>query len=922
MSDLVISSKLHPPRAASHLVVRRRLLARLHECPTRSLTLVVAPAGFGKTTIVTQWLAERTEAAPVQPTVPTTHPARVAWLSLDEGDSALDRFWRYLLAAIERAYPASCPETAQILNGDRLPAPQRLADYLSNDLADLPGHLVIVLDDYHCITSPEVHEAIMRLLTFLPDQVHLVLTSRSDPPLSVGRLRAQGQVVDLRATDLRFTPDETYELLEGTAASSPQLDTTVALLHARTEGWAVGLQLARILLRDTPDAEGLLQGLRGTHRLIADYLLDEVLSRQPIALQGLLLLLAIPERFCQELIDNLLEDALVDAEPVAIAELDRRGLFLIALDDEERWYRYHHLVRDLLAMHLARTLAAPTVAALHRRCSRWFAQRGLLVEAVHHALAAGDQTLAARIVEGSLNNVLEQDNPHTSLAALVAMLPRSLVDTRPRLLVARAFDCFFRWDFAGLPASTRHAMERLAEPDNAADVGADLDGDLALLRAIGNYWAGDFVTASAQAEAACRTIPPARATIHALAVVYYAAAVFHRGDYARAMAMLREELGRVGEAASPATGMLLLGLCVTDLLSGNLEPLAHYAQRLQADFHGHNTFYACWSHYLLGRYYYERNELNAAQSCFVEASSFPFGAQERVHFDSLMGLASIALARGDVAQADEFVRRGHVFARERASPSLRERAVSLQASIALARADRAAAVRYIHWLNPTVFSGHAFWLEQPHLTRAAVLIEQASPASLAEATHNLERYLAQAEGAHNLYLQVRAGALLALAYDAQGIATAALVQLEQTLARAAAGGFLRSMADSGAPLAALLRRLPVQGPGRAFADCVLAACSADAVAEAPGLSTPRVLAPVGPIGAARDLLTEREQEILRLLAERLTDQEIAERLIISITTVRTHTRRIYGKLDVENRRQAISRAREYGLLEPLAAPRI
>nr|WP_129677791.1 LuxR C-terminal-related transcriptional regulator [Candidatus Chloroploca sp. Khr17] len=700
----------------------------------------------------------------------------------------------------------------------------------------------------------------------------------------------------------------------GESLAAGSLDEVAALLCTRTEGWAVGLQLACLSLRAAPDALALARGISGTSRHIADFLLDEVLGHQPEALLQMLLVLALPERFCQELYTALLQEQPRGLAQTPIAEIERQGLFLVALDDEGTWYRYHHFVRDLLLFRLTETIGSEGVALLHRRCSVWFASRGLIEEAVRHALQVGDQAMAARLVEESYSALLERDEGLVRLAPLLALLPEPLIASRPRLLLACAFDCFIRWDFSAFAAMTGRVMAQLG-PTNQEHIfeGADLRGDIALLEGIARFWVGDFIRAGALIEEAYQHISAARAHTYALTVTYLGGARFHCGDGGGAITFIRGHLRWADAPTSTATAMLLVGLNYINLLSGRLDQVAHDARQLSGDDPNSNRFYWCWGQYLLGRYHYERNELEAAEICFLRASGFPYNAQERVHHDSLMGLAHIALVRGEHKRAASYGHRGRVFAEERANPGLLEATAALEAVVALAQGDWASASWHVQAIDPALYTGHALWLVQARWCWAAVQIGLATPESLAEATASLARYLAEAEVAHNVYWQIRAGGLLALAHHAQGQHEAALAALGRAVSLAAPGGHIRSLVDCGPPIAALLRQLSPGNSGGPNVVRVLAAFGEGA--QPPPERTASLEAPKAAGTATPGLLSKREQDILVLLAERLTDQEIAERLIIAITTVRTHTRRIYSKLEVTNRRQAISRAGELGLLE-------
>jgi LuxR family maltose regulon positive regulatory protein len=653
--------------------------------------------------LVSQWLAnvERRTQSAEQPDSEHTDPVlrstfyalRSARLSLDEDDSDLGRCWRYLVAAIRHAYPDSCPETVALLDSPQLPPPRYLADELANELADLPGRLILVLDDcHHIISGQTVHEALRRLIAHLPHNVQFVVTSRVDLPWSLGRLRAQGQVAELRAADLRFTEDEVRSLLGG-VVSGEQLAPAAAQLFARTEGWAVGLQLARMSLRIAPDVAPVIAGLRGTSRYIADYLLDEVLGRQPEALQRSLLILAVPERFCQDLYVSLLDDMPGGAGPAPIAELERQGLFLTALDDTRVWYRLHQLVRDLLAARLVETVGQETVAALHRRCSAWFAAHAQIDEAIRHALLAGDEELAARITERGYRALLERNDDMVKLGPLLALLPEPIVQGRPMLLLAHALNAYICWDLPAVRRLTELAQIGIEAQRSTidADTLTELCGEAALLQSFLSFVSGDGAQTLALARQAYQAVPHTRPFLHALAVRFHAVALQMSGDYEGGYQLIVHHRGQHVHQGSKARASLVTSCCLLDYLDANLERLAGDVQLLIGESTWSRTYHLAFGHYIRGRLHYERNELEQARQAFTQASSVPLSAVPLMHHDCLAGLAYIALAQGEREQADAYARLARAYAGERPSQTLTEANSSLEAALALSRDDLAGA---------------------------------------------------------------------------------------------------------------------------------------------------------------------------------------------------------------------------------------
>ena len=427
--DVLLATKLHVPGLRPGLVPRPRLERRLEEGRGRGLILACAPAGYGKTVLLAGWVRRGRH--------------QVAWLSLDGGDNDPVRFWRHTVAALDRVRPGISDRLSPLLGPPPPPSFEPLMTALINEMADQPDadEALLVLDDYHLITAPLVHEALGFLLEHRPPGLRLALTSRSDPPLALARLRAHGQLTELRAAELRFTPQEATALLRevtttpGEAPVDASLpDTIAAALAARTEGWAAGLQLAALSLRGQPDAAGFTAAFTGSHRHVLDFLAEEVLEQQPEGLRDFLLETSVLERLSGELCDA------VTGRPGSQARLEqveRAGLFLVPLDEVRGWWRYHQLFADLLRARLWQQ-APDRAAELHRNAAAWCAERGLPDDAIRHAVAAGDPAWAARLIEQHFDAVHSLRGEAATVRRWLAPLPADLVRSRPRLLLAQA----------------------------------------------------------------------------------------------------------------------------------------------------------------------------------------------------------------------------------------------------------------------------------------------------------------------------------------------------------------------------------------------------------------------------------------------------------------------------------------------------
>jgi LuxR family maltose regulon positive regulatory protein len=573
----LLATKLFVPRPRLDLVPRPRLLARLDVGPGMGrCTLLSAPAGAGKTSLLAAWLAQLDRPA--------------AWLTLDERDQDTGQVLRYLVAALQTIAPACGRGAMAWLDAPQPPPPEVVVTGLVNDLAALPAPGLLVLDDYHLIRAPEVHAAVAFLLDHLPPTLHLVIASREDPPLPLPRLRARHQLTELRAADLGFSVAEAAAFLGG-GMGLRLAEAQVAALVERTEGWAAGLQLAGLALRDRPDPAAFVTAFAGGHRLVADYLTAEVLDRQPAPTRRFLLATCVLDRLCAPLCDALLAPAAGDSQAV-LEELERANLFLVPLDDERVWYRYHHLFADVLRARLARETSPEAVAALHRRASGWFGREGLLPEAIDHALAGGAAEDAATWIEALLPSMFATMSIHRALAAWLAALPEPVVRTRPLLCLAQAWLLIHRvelepaaaWIDAaagalpaadgearsarGAVAATRAYMATV-QPDVAPEHAgawadralADLAPDDAAFRGVAGLSLGQAALSLGQLDRAEQAFADAAAAARAAGLVQgsLTAATQQvnvqrlRGVHRQALATCRAALAWAGEHVVPST---------------------------------------------------------------------------------------------------------------------------------------------------------------------------------------------------------------------------------------------------------------------------------------------------------------------------------------------------------------------------------
>jgi LuxR family maltose regulon positive regulatory protein len=983
----LLSTKLYIPPVRPELVPRPRLIERLNAGLlgqnaslsegrfTRKLTLVSAPAGFGKTTLLSEWVADYRESK-----------IRVAWLSLDAGDNDPARFLAYLIAAfktIEESVGRGALGALQspgFAIADTSPPTDELLTTLINQINVIPDGLILVLDDYHLITAPPVHDALSFLLDHLPRNVHLVIATRVDPPLPIARLRGHGQLTELRQTDLRFTLDEIAEFLNQVMGLELSADD-VATLASRTEGWITGLQMAAISMQGREDTARFIQAFTGSNRHILDYLVEEVLQRQLDSVQTFLLQTSILDRLTGPLCDATLgigesasqrvsesasqrisKSASLQADDLQICRfadlpgqeileyLERANLFVVPLDNERRWYRYHRLFADLLRQRLHQT-APDLVPTLHRRASAWYERNGLMAAAIEHARSAGDLERAVGLIDEHVETLWGRGEKAT-LSRWLEALPDEMVCSWPRLCVYHAFVLFMagQLDEAGLRLQ---AAERVlgSAAGEAAPPGspgrshvrseAALQGMIAAVRAYIAFLQGDVPAIIQFSRQALQYLPDEKSMWRSAVAIVSGDAHSLSGDLVAAGEHYSEAVA-LSKAAGNIYFVLFASakLAANESLLGRLHRVAEICQQglQRANESGSSqtaragVLYALWGTTLC-----QWNDLDGAlryarkgvELCERENNVVLLGA-------SYLSLVRVLLARKDVAGAQDAIHKLERLARESDLPTwLTSPAAAWKARMWIAQGQGSVGRRdpsrlevAARWSQERGLNAgdDLFYLRQEeYLALARLLIAQGSQRPggpyLEEATGWLERLLHMAEAGGLAAKVIEIMALRALALQAQGDVAQALTALERALSLAEPAGFVRLFVDEGEPMARLLRQAVSRDIAPEYVSRLLAAfdqeCSRFRVSDSgPMLTSTPDLEPETPELETQWVapLSEREFDVLQLLATRLSSAEIAEELYISANTVRFHTKNIYGKLGVHRRSDAVDRARELGLL--------
>jgi LuxR family maltose regulon positive regulatory protein len=887
-------------------VARPWLLEWLSQHRQRPLTLVSASAGYGKTTLISSWL-ESVDS-------PST------WLSLDENDDDLIGFLTYFIAAIQTIFPEAGRETLALLTAPTLPPLPVLTRSLTNELAQLTDPLILVLDDYHVIREAAIHNLLSELLRYPSRAMHLVITTRSDPPLPIAKLRARAQVTEIRPYELRFKATETATLLQQMGIQAD--DDTAADLTEKTEGWVTGLRLATLSLRHRSDIDLLLQSMPENSRHVTDYLLAEVLNRLDPAIQDFLLKISILDRLCGPLCDAVAE---LD-EPVCdglayLAWMQKHNLFTIPLDDQYYWYRYHHLFQQLLQHQLEMKLDTEAIAALHRRASRWYAENGFIDEALNHALKAEDISAAAQLVEQNGRTLLDEDKWYI-LEKWLAKLPDDIIQQRPRLLLAKAWILYYRlalWAFPPLLEAT----EAILDDDETTQ---PLWGEVDFFWGHHWYWQGETARSLDLFGRALERIPKTHHLgARGEAELYWGLAKQMSGQKNEAVQTLNEW---VYHEQTPHPNRLIkdLGsLIFIYLLSGELTEAARVTQQVQDMVaKSNNAYVKAWVSYLLANVHYYWNDLENASRHLAKAVEYRYNLYSRTAIDSLAGLTLTCQALGQPDRAGDTMALLLEFARETNDPIYIDVARSCQAHLALLQGDMLSAGR---WLQTADLTSNApvmfYWLEIPQITQCRVLIAQETEASLRQAEELLQEYQQQNEAQHNTHKLIDILLLQALLHHKQEQFDEALATLERVVTLGQPGGFIRPFLETGPTLTPYLEKLRSQGITPDYITQILNAFDIGSREAIINESSQEKIQPSS-LRQAQDKplspqpliepLTDRELEVLELLVQRFSNKEIATELVISPLTVKKHTVNIYQKLEVKNRRQAVSKATALGLV--------
>lgn len=906
---IVLQTKLNRPSVTRDLVVRPRLLKQLNAGLEGAITLVVAPAGFGKTTLVSSWLQAdngRNGAA-----LPYT------WLSLDEGDSDGDVFLRYFVAALQVIFPEACPQTSRLLDSRQQPPPRLLMATLSNEIEQLPSSFVMVMDDLHAPHGRALFDNLNEWLHHWPRQMHLVLLSRFNPPLPLTSLRVKGLLTEIRARDLRFSQDEAAEYFNQ-VLGLPSDEPAVVLLQQRLEGWIAGLKMASLSLGDRESLRDMTDALLDNEVYVADYLVDEVIAGQPPKIQRFLLKTSILDQVSVSLAEALMEeqDAGWDARD-CVDYIESADLFLVHVDNQREWYRYHRMFRDVLRQKLPTVMSATQIEDMHVRAADWFYAHGLPDQAIHHALEANNLNLAASYMDQGLCEALNHED-RSVLERWLRMLPDEFIIQSPGLLIMRAFLHALRWEAVPLARATQRAVALIDQSDPSEHTQLLL-GLLAALEATSYFDANQYDQVVIKCRQALSILPAQWHYVRGMAASYLGMGIHASGRPEAAQQFLTGQYESYRDKGDGYALRLLLSVTVNHIQSGNYENAERSARMiLQQAEEGSLLVMKGWGYYLLGFLNYEWNELEKAADYFGRVTDLFYTTQLAAARNGMIGQAWTAQALGRPAEAMQIIDKLSDFDVEVRGVEQVD-TLSARARLLLMSGAGEAAERWIDMdTSQLPDQSLLIWMGQPSLTKARILLARNKGLDTRTALQILEPIGDLAQRTMNVRITIEVLALQALAFLIQGDSAGARETLVRSVELARRGPFTRTFVDLGPQMQSLLSQIAGHVTVSKSIGRILAAFPGVEVARTPTALLPYAASATqgdhSDNGELDEHLTPRELEILSLMAEPISFREIASRMNISYTTARRYTINVYSKFGVHSRWEVVDSAIRKGII--------
>jgi LuxR family transcriptional regulator, maltose regulon positive regulatory protein len=896
--------KLHRPHAIAGTIERPRLHALLDQVLEKPLAIISAPAGFGKTTLLTQWLDRC--------------PLPNAWLQLDKNDHEIPTFLFSILSALRQIFPGCLQKIADLQQAQST-VPREI--WIGSLIADLEllgdTPFILALDDYHLIGNPSIDLMLAEVLHYAPLPLHLIISARHDPSLSFGRLEVQNRIVKIKSTDLRFTDSEALAYLSQTL-QVPLNDTAINQLNEKTEGWAAGLALVAIKIRKEIQPEEIIKRLKGSDRLISDFLLNQVFNLQPDEIQEFLLKTATFSQFCAPMLEEVFDSKQSEGEIQELIErIEDAQLFLIPLDTQRAWYRYHHLFRQMLLSRQRISYHPDQIALFHQRGATWLIQHGQEQEGLYHLLAVQDWLGAAQLVESQFLDLLNKED-FQGIIQRLAHFSEDLLNTRPGLLLMQAWIAHRSFQVKKiylLTAKIQTLLDAALNQSDPAETGKPLPGFEGIPYEIvqAQVWALESICLYLTNQGS-QALPLARQAVDALpetwmfargnAMIYLGLSMFMDGQYHQMVEMIKQAYESLQKPGTSYGARLLYALTVSHLLQGELELCRQSAElMIRYALDANLLVIQSWGHYLLGRVYQEWNELELAVSHYQQVIDQRFTSHQYCALDSMLNFAFVQhiLGRHELAQQSLDSIQYH-------SAAAPQPVLALTAWLKHQHGYQTEARRWAESFYEPVAREPIVWDQIPQILKIKILMDADGFEASQAVNQHLDELEALAERTHNNFTLMRVLAMRAVWLARQGEFSAAQQTLMRALHLGRSGGFIHSFLIQGPEMLKLLQaalsQLKDEPDTQAYLELIIASFLPPADSQPAPASQPEMIT----------LLTEREHEVLKLLAERLSIKEISTLLYISPSTVQQHTHHIYRKLNVNNKRQAVAKAAELGIL--------
>jgi len=886
----LLSTKLYKPHISKNYLHRQRLLNWLDEWVSRPLTLVSAPAGYGKSTLLSSWLA--------------TSDLPSAWITLDKNENDLRLFLSYLLAAVQSLFPDAVQKTEILLRASNLPAQSTLLHSLINELNQIGQSFILVLDDYHTIDDKSVHNFIFDFLRHPPTELHLIASSRLDPPFGISRLRARRQMGELRAQDLRFLSKEIEEFIEKELGIQVE-QTVVATLEDKTEGWITGLRLATLFQRNKNDLNKLILHLPVDNRYTTDYLLTEVLHTVPEEIESYLLVTSILDRFNVDLCDAVCITDLESFEcnmggEFFIKWLEDSELFVIPLDNQGKWFRYHHLFQKLLVRQLKNRLSQEEISVLNMQASQWFANNSLIDEAIEYALAGKESLRAVQLIEENRHTPLNNDEWFV-LERWLKKLPDKIVNQQPGLLMAKAWVLNFHFDTFGILPLFDKITALCGE-----GIPEDIKNEMDLLKGIFFFWKGKTEPSLELIKSALKWIPEKNIGARNEGIVYFAV-VSHNAGQGKIIVKQYQDMLFNETSEGKYKIRLIISLAFIHLLSGKLIQAEKYIQHfLDLSKKINDRFAQAWGYYLKGNVNYHLNRFDEAVLCFSKAVEDHYLLSADTDLDCHAGLILSYQALQKTEKAEKVLEQMMTYVHKTCVSDSIYYSYSIQARLWLLQGNKHKAIRWLANADFSSDTGQMFlWMEVPGITRCRILIAHGSKANLHKAEKKLNEYLELNRSTNNTPQMIEIYLLLTMGYHKQGRENEAMDYLGRAVKLALPNKYIHVFVNHLPEIKNLLKNLSVQSDIEEFKQIILSNFNQNGSALAPQEDKLTIDNP----------LTNRELEVLNYVALGLSNKDVASKLFISPETVKKHTINIYQKLNVHNRQQAVLKAKTLCLLK-------